>query len=411
MHAEIINVGDELLTGLVVNTNAAFIAEQLTQAGHEVRWITTVGDCPETLVQAFQQAHARVQLVVVTGGLGPTHDDITKKTAARFFRSELVFRKDILDRIEGFFRKRGRTMSASNEEQAWIPEKAEVLENDNGTAPGFLFRQGENLCFILPGVPSEAEHMMRTCVKMRLGGPGGGPVFRSRLLKTSGIPESDLYEKIADFPDRFPEIKLAFLPQTLGVAVRLVVFGTDATVCERLIEDGERFIRGKAGKYIYGRDDDTMQKAVAELLFSRKMTLSVAESCTGGLVASKLTDIPGSSEYFERGVVAYSNASKICSLGVPEKTIREHGAVSAETASAMAEGIRSISGTDIGLSTTGIAGPGGGSESKPVGLVYIGYSDSMRTLAEKHMFLRDRLWNKERSAMAALDLVRRLLSE
>jgi len=411
MHAEIISVGDELLTGLVVNTNAAFIAEQLTRAGHEVRWITTVGDRHDDLFQAFQQADTRAQLIVVTGGLGPTHDDITKRTAARFFGSELVFRKDLLDRIDVFFRKRGRTMSPSNEEQAWVPEKAEVLENENGTAPGLLFRRGENLCFILPGVPSEAEHMMQTCVKTRFDAVGDGPIFRSRILRTSGIPESDLYGKIADFPDRFPGVKLAFLPQTSGVAVRLVVFGIDAAVCERLIGEGERFIRGRAGKYIYGQDDDTLQKAVAELLFSRKMTLSVAESCTGGLVANKLTDIPGSSGYFERGVVAYSNASKIRVLGVPEKTIREHGAVSAETASAMAVGIRNLSGTDIGLSTTGIAGPGGGSDSKPVGLVYIGYSDSRQTLVEKHIFLRDRLWNKERSAMAALDLVRRLLSE
>jgi nicotinamide-nucleotide amidase len=411
MLAEIISIGDELMTGLVVNTNAAFISESLTRAGHEVKWITAVGDDEAEVIQAFQQADRRAQIIVVTGGLGPTHDDLTKKAVVRFFHSKLVLRKDVRDRIEAFFISRGRTMSPSNEVQAWIPDKAELIENEIGTAPGLLFRRKGKLWFFLPGVPSEAKCMMQNSVLTQLSTIGHGTVFRSRMLKTVGIPESDLYDQLSDFPARFPGVKLAFLPQTPGVTLRLVVFGTDADACDLLISQAEQFIREKAGQYIYGQDEDTIEQVVASLLLSNRMTIAVAESCTGGLIAHKLTNIPGSSAYFERGVVAYSNASKIGVLGVSEKTIRERGAVSAETASAMAEGIRRISGTDIGLSTTGIAGPGGGTEEKPVGLVYIGFCDARRTLVERHIFPRDRLWNKERSAVVALDWIRRLLSE
>ncbi|HEX9935448.1 MAG TPA: competence/damage-inducible protein A, partial [bacterium] len=379
MDAEIISVGDELLTGLTVNTNAAVIGEALVYSGHPVRWITTVGDDEADLIRAFEQAFTRSRLVVMTGGIGPTHDDITKKTAARFFESDLVFRKDILERLQAFFQRRGRTMSSSNASQAWVPEKAELLDNDAGTAPGFLFRRGNALCFILPGVPAEAERMMRGEVLPRLMAADPGQTFRSRLLRTVGIPESELYDRIFDFPERFPQIKLAFLPQPSGLTLRLVAWGRNAADCDSLIESGERFIREKAGEWIYGVDGDTLEKAVAERLLAQGKILSVAESCTGGLVANKLTNISGSSTFFERGVVAYSNASKVQLLGVSMDRLSRFGAVSAETAAAMAEGIRRTSESDIGLSTTGIAGPGGGSDQRPVGLLYVGYSDAGRT--------------------------------
>lgn len=407
MHAEIISVGDELLTGLVVNTNASFIGEALTLSGHEVKWVTSVGDDSADLEKAFKQAYSRSRLIVVTGGLGPTHDDITKKAAADFFQSKLILRKDILDTIEDLFRRRGREMPRTNETQAWVPEKAEILPNEKGTAPGLLFREKDRLFFILPGVPSEAEYMMRNSVLPRLRTSSDARVFRSRMLKTTGIAESALSEKFGDFANRFPEIKLAYLPRVSGVALRLVIFGTDVSKCERLIEEGDAFIRSMIGEYVYGKDGDTLERVLADLLLSKKRTISTAESCTGGLVADKLTNIPGSSDYFERGVVAYSNASKIQILGVPEEIICQFGAVSAETAKAMAEGIRKTSGTDIGLSTTGIAGPSGGTEKKPVGLVHIGYSDARQTVSEGHVFFKDRLWNKERFAYAAMDLARK----
>jgi nicotinamide-nucleotide amidase len=410
VNAEIISVGDEIMTGLVVNTNASMIGSMLVQDGHDVRRITAVGDDETALLAAFDSAMKENSLVVVTGGLGPTHDDITKTVAARFFKSALVYRRDIYAGIELFFKKRDRIPSPSNEVQAWVPAEAEVLENENGTAPGFLFRRGGGLCFILPGVPAEAERMMRKQVIPRLAAEGKGRVFRSRMLRTVGISESDLYDAIVDFPMRFPEIKLAFLPQACGMNMRLVVFGDDGADCDALIEKGEETIRAKVGRFVFGADADTLESVVGGLLAGRKMTLAAAESCTGGLVANKLTNIPGSSAYFDGGVVAYSNAFKMNILGVPESILKQHGAVSEETAAAMAEGIRRGRGTDIGLSTTGIAGPSGGSDAKPVGLVYIGYSDSVRTLVEKHIFLKDRLWNKERFAMSALDLLRRMLA-
>ncbi len=409
MNVEIISVGDELLTGLVVNTNASMIAGMLVQAGHSVRRVTAVGDDEPALLGALESAVKDNDLLVLTGGLGPTHDDITKSVAARFFESELVYRKDVYERIEAYFRSRGRTASPSNRVQAWIPVKAELLQNENGTAPGFLFRRGAVLCFILPGVPAEAERMMHGQVMTRLAEAGKGRVFLSRMLRTVGVPESDLYDSIADFPDRFPEVKLAFLPQTSGMNLRLVIFGDDKASCESVLENGEAFIRERAGRFIFGTDDDTLESVVGALLVRQMRTLSTAESCTGGLVANKLTHIPGSSAYFSGGVVAYGNGMKIRLLNVPESILKEHGAVSAETASAMAEGIRRCAGTDVGISTTGIAGPAGGTPEKPVGLVYIGYSDSSRTVTEKRIFMRDRLWNQERFSMAALDLARRML--
>jgi nicotinamide-nucleotide amidase len=410
MNVEIISVGDELLTGLVVNTNASMIAGMLVQAGHSVRRVTAVGDDEPALLGALETAVKDNDLLVLTGGLGPTHDDITKSVAARFFESELVYRKDVYERIEAYFRSRGRTASPSNQVQAWIPVNAELLQNENGTAPGFLFRRGAVLCFILPGVPAEAERMMRGQVMPRLAAAGKSRVFRSRMLRTVGVPESDLYDSIADFPGRFPEVKLAFLPQTSGMNLRLVVFGDDEAACESVLENGEAFIRERAGRFIFGADDDTLESVVGGLLARQKRTLSTAESCTGGLVANKLTHISGSSAYFAGGIVAYSNDMKIRLLNVPESLLKEHGAVSAETAAAMAEGIRRCAGTDIGISTTGIAGPAGGTPEKPVGLVYAGYSDPSQTVTEKHIFMRDRLWNKERFSMAALDLARRMLS-
>lgn len=411
MRAEIISVGDELLVGMVVNSNAAFIGEELTGLGYEVRWVSTVGDDEADLTDALERAYSRASLVVLTGGLGPTHDDITKKVVARFFDSGIFFRSDILAKLEERFEKMGREMAPSNREQAEVPEKAELIENDLGTALGLIFTREDRTFFILPGVPSEMRRMMEKSVLPRLRRLREGRVVRSKILRTTGILESELYERIEDFSSRFPNIKLAFLPQTPGVVLRLMISGVLDDDCEEELARGVTFVREKAGKYIYGEGDDSLESIVAEMLLKNKFTLSVAESCTGGLVSHKLTNVPGSSAYFNRCVVAYSNEAKMEILGVPEETIRIHGAVSSETAVAMAEGVRRISRTEIGISTTGIAGPGGGTETKPVGLVYIGYADEERSFTEKHCFTRDRGWNKERSAVAALDLVRRVLLE
>ena len=406
IQAEIISVGDELLTGIVTNTNAAYIGQKLTEFGYQVSWITTVGDDEEKLISVLEQAYNRASLIIITGGLGPTHDDVTKRVVSKFFDSKIIFKPDLLSKIEERFRKMDKKMAEVNREQAEVPEKAELIENELGTAPGFVFIKNERTFFVLPGVPSEMKGMMEKSVLPRLKNEKGRVAVCSKLLLTTGIVESDLYQRVKNLPDEFPDVKLAFLPKVSGVVIRLMAYGL---FCKENLLQVETLIRKKVGKFIYGENDTTIEKVVADLLSKKKLTIAVAESCTGGLVSHKLTNVPGSSNYFNRGVVAYSNRAKIEILGVPEKTIKTHGAVSPDTALAMAEGVKHISETDIGLSTTGIAGPGGGTPAKPVGLVYIGYVDNKRSFFEEHHFTRDRWWNKERSAVTALDLVRRVL--
>ena len=407
MTAEIITVGNEILAGMVVNTNAAFIGERLTRIGCDVRWITVVGDEEPAISAALDAAMGRASAVVVTGGLGPTSDDVTAAAVASFLKTELVFDPEVMEKIEKAFRRMGRKMAASNRKQAHVPMGAEIIDNPVGQAPGFLFSLAGRLCFVLPGVPSEMKRMLEDSVIPRLSRAEGRTESRCLVLRTFGIPESDLFQKLAELPARVPEVRLGFFPDVTGVKVRLLVFDESAVRCDERIRQAEDFVRSRTGSWIYGSGEDTLESVLGGILTRRAWTISAAESCTGGLVCHKLTNTPGSSAYFLRGVVAYSNESKTAMLGVSPGTLQDHGAVSPETAAAMAEGIRKRAGTDLGLSTTGIAGPSGGTPHKPVGLVYIGYSDSRGTVTERHVFPRDRGWHKERSACAALDLARR----
>jgi len=409
MLAEIISVGDELLSGITVNSNAAYIGEKLAGLGHEVRWISTVGDDAQDLTDTLNWASQRARIIVITGGLGPTHDDITKKIVSEFFESDIVFSQEVYERLEERFRQWGRRVTEPNRGQAEVPERAEVLLNDVGTAPGLLFSQDERLFFVLPGVPAEMRSLMEKSVIPRLERLGSGVVIRSRFLRTTGIPESDLYRKLRDAIEKHPKVRVSFLPKTQGVVVRLVTFGNSVKTCEALLSRATSDMQRQAGRYIYGMGETLLEEVVVHLLQQKGKSIAVAESCTGGLIGHKLTNVPGSSATFERAIVAYSDQAKKDILKVPQKTIQEHGAVSLETARAMAEGVRRVSGTDIGLSTTGIAGPGGARPDKPVGLIYIGYADETGSLVEKHLFPRDRWWNKERSAVTALDLVRRVM--
>ena len=406
---EIISIGDELLAGLTVNSNAAFIAERLGETGLPVCWITTIGDDAVELDHALTSALRRARIIIMTGGLGPTHDDITTRVAAEYFHSRIIFDESVLADVEVRLRSRGREATGVNRDQAMVPEKAEILRNEIGTAPGFLFRKEDRLVFILPGVPAEMKRMFEKSVLPRIEALGSEPYTKSIILRTVNIPESSLYERVESFIDDFPDVRLAFLPQPSGVNMRLTAVGDSENACAERLAEAENVVREKAGEVIYGSGNTRLEEVVAGILADQGLTISVAESCTGGLISSKLTNIPGSSTFFNRGIIAYSNEAKENHLGVPGKTIETHGAVSSETAVAMAEGIRRVSGTDIGLSTTGIAGPGGGSDQKPVGTVYIGYADAGATQYEHHRFYRDRLWNKERFAVAALDLVRRRL--
>ena len=407
MIAEIISIGDELLSGHIVNNNAAYMGQKLIDLGVPVGWITIVGDSGERLRDALSLAISRAQVVITTGGLGPTHDDITRDVVCDFFDSELVQDLTVLNAIRRRFEHRGIEMAKINEDQALVPEGAEIIHNDTGTAPGFIFRRGEATVYILPGVPMEMRAMMERVVLPELSKRKDRLCIRTKTFRTTGISESALFEKITNRIEIEALTKVAFLPGSPGVDIRLVSENSDETRCLDKLARAEALLRPQIQEYLYAVGETSLEETIARLLIEGGYTLAVAESCTGGLIAHKLTNISGSSNYFERGVVSYSNQAKIDILGVPKETLIEYGAVSAQTARAMAEGVRRIAGTDFGLSTTGIAGPTGGTENKPVGLVFIGFAAKGESISEQHVFHKDRLGNKERFAQAALNLLRK----
>ena len=411
MIAEIISIGDELLNGMTVNTNASYIGQELTGEGIEVRWIDTVGDHQDRLQDAIFEASRRADIIILTGGLGPTHDDITKKVVAGFFKKSLVFQPEIYQRLKAYFQSRGRTFSPLNRVQAEIPDGAEILKNPLGSAPGFYLSKDHNHFFVMPGVPVEMQAMMQSSVLPKLRQIGSSRSHYSKNLHTIGISESTLNEAFISFGDRFPGVRLASLPNAQGVTLRLSMNISGEAGVEAIFKKAVGFARNATGRYLFGEDEDTIESVVGSLLLKRKWSLAVAESCTGGLICHRLTNISGSSRYFKQGFVTYSNQAKIELLNVSESVIRKYGAVSEKTAIAMAESVIRLSGADAGLSVTGIAGPSGGSKDKPVGLVYIGYADRNHHTVEKFIFYHDRLINKTRFSGYALDLVRRMLQD
>lgn len=415
MIAEIICVGDELLSGATVNTNAAFIGEQLTFTGIDVGWVTCVGDRSDRLTGTLKKAVRRARLLFITGGLGPTHDDITKTVVAEFFGRPLIFRADLYEKLEKFFQARKRSLPSSNRVQAEIPEGAVILDNPAGTAPGFYIhdkiKNRSVHCFVMPGVPTEMKKMLTESVMPVLKKSRFNRLFLSKTIHTIGIAESALNQKLRGFRKQFPHIRLASLPSPQGVSLRISLNSAKTAEASISFQEAGRVIRKTAGRFVYGEDDETLESVVGGLLIRKGLKIAVAESCTGGLISHRLTNIPGSSAYFVQGLVTYSNRSKMDLLFVPKSTIEKYGAVSAETAMAMAEGVRRRSRADVGLAVTGIAGPGGGTEDKPVGLTFIGYADESQSLTERYHFWNDRLLNKMRSAGYAVDLVRRILQD
>jgi nicotinamide-nucleotide amidase len=407
MKSIILTIGDELLIGQVVNTNASSIARKLNGAGIEVVRMLTVADEEEEIVKAFEEAFPAFDVVVVTGGLGPTHDDVTKKAVCRFFHTDLVSDPDARKSIENFLKERNYAWSAASEEQSLVPRGAVVIPNNHGTAPGELFERENKFFIVLPGVPHEMEFMMDDFVVPYFKSKGGGTFILHRTLKTIGISETVLAARLGPTGDFLDRARLAFLPSPSGVRMRITVVDADRRAAEERIGRIESHIRVKAGSYVYGTGEEDLEEVVGKMLRERRLKIAVAESCTGGLIGHKLTDVPGASGYLDRVVVAYSNVSKTDLLGVPPGLIEQHGAVSREVAEAMASGVRTRAGADIGISTTGIAGPDGGSPEKPVGLVWIGYSDAATTSAAEFRFGTERLIVKERAAQAALDRVRR----
>ena len=407
MKAEIITIGDELLLGQVINTNQAYISEKLTGIGVNVERMTTAPDDMQAIVNAFADAWPRSDVVISTGGLGPTHDDVTKKAVCTFFDTKLVSNDEVRSGVETFLKKRNIGWSSAAQEQTMVPAKANVIPNPVGTAAGLLFTEQNKICIVLPGVPYEMKAMIDETVIPYLAKKVTGSSIRHLTLRTTGVPESILAHEIGNLDEILSGAKLAFLPSPTGVRMRITVQDRDTQTAERRVRDVERRIRARVQKYIYGTDEEELEEVVGRILTERKLTLAIAESCTGGLIADRITNVSGSSAYFDRGVVAYSNRSKVELLGVSNELIEKHGAVSKEVAQAMADGIRRKAKTDIGISSTGIAGPTGGSDEKPVGLVWIGYSDSNGEFALKFNFGDHRTRVKERAAQAALELIRR----
>ncbi|ACF14227.1 competence/damage-inducible protein CinA [Chloroherpeton thalassium ATCC 35110] len=418
MLAEIISIGDELLIGQVVNTNATFISKCLDEIGISTRRILTVSDKPDCIERQLADSLSHADLVLTTGGLGPTHDDITKKIIADFFGLGYEFNEEAFERCKALFARRGREMPASNRSQGEVIEGSVVLQNTRGTAPGMILQNLPNyegkFVVIMPGVPYEMQEMMRVSV-VPFFQPHSKHFIKHTSLMTAGIGESTLAEQIGEVKAFLPDgSTLAFLPHSVGVRLRVSSKGENFQAVQKEHAQVVDALKARIGGYLYATTDMPLEEHIGELLKSRGLSIATAESCTGGLIANRLTNIPGSSAYFYQGFVTYSNEAKIKALGVREETLAAHGAVSEETAQEMAAGCLEKTGSDIAISTTGIAGPGGGTEIKPVGMVCIGVATSAklgsRSFAKTMIFWADRLLNKERFSEAALNLVRELLN-
>lgn len=414
MNARLLIVGDEILLGQIADTNSATAARLLAPAGVRIVGIEVVGDDETRIVEAMRRV-MDADVVIMSGGLGPTHDDRTRFAVGRFLESDVAMNPQALAEIEAMYARVNRRMSDANRVQAMFPSGSEYLSNHVGTAPGIRFIKNGTTFFCLQGVPREFRWMMETYIVPFVTGGRPRPPVRYKTVRTTGIPESNLYETTKSLVETFSKtLDIAFLPQfTRGVDVRFSLKpGVENVSLENAAAEFEARVLQKYPLGIYGHDDETMEDALAALLFRTHMTIAAAESCTGGLIAHRLTNVSGSSSYFLQGVTAYSNASKISMLGVDPSVIAQHGAVSEATAKAMAEGVRRVAASDIGLSTTGIAGPTGGTPEKPVGLLYIGLATPDGTHAIKAVpmpFEVNRLDFKERASQLALDEVRKYL--
>lgn len=405
MKAEIITVGTEILLGDIVNTNSQYLAKELADLGVEVYYQGTVGDNEDRLLQSIEESLNRSDMVITTGGLGPTKDDLTKETAAKFFNQELVLDEKSWNKIEIYFNKLGKIPTENNKKQAYFPKDAIILENNNGTAPGAILRKGKKIIIVLPGPPREMKPMFEESVKPYLKSLTT-EILESKTLRFYGIGESSLEEEIIDIIKEQSNPTVAPYAKDMEVTLRITAKATSKEEAINLINPVVHKIQDKVGKYIYSDDDISLEDTVAKILVSKNLTIGVAESCTGGMVSSNLINYPGISSVFMEGCVTYSNEAKMKSLGVKKETLDKFGAVSEETAKEMAEGIAKRHNTNIGLSTTGIAGPEGGSEEKPVGLVYLGIYINGKTMAKRYVFNGNRQQIRLRATKTILNDLR-----
>lgn len=415
MLAEIITIGDEILIGQIVDTNSAFIAQKLNAIGIQVKQISSVSDDSQHILKALAEAHQRADIILITGGLGPTKDDITKKTLAEYFGVGLIENKDALQNVERIFRRlRGvsEPLLEVNRQQALVPENCEVILNANGTAPGMWFNHESTVYVSMPGVPHEMMYMMEDSVIPKLKAGYSLPFIIHKTILTVGEGESYLAEKIADIESGLPSyIKLAYLPKLGQVRLRLSGYGEDEVSLKSEVELFAGRIIERVGRSVIAQEDITLEKAILNYMAEKELTLSTAESCTGGYIAHLITQHAGSSKVFFGGAVSYSYELKESVLGVKNETLWQYGAVSQETVTEMVEGALLNFKSDYAVAVTGIAGPDGGTSEKPVGTVWIGVANAQKTITKKFQFGSKRMQNIERTAIAALNMLHLLLEE
>ena len=410
MLAEIITIGDEILIGQIVDTNSAWIAQQLNRIGIRVKQISSVSDDRQHILKALAEAAVRADIILITGGLGPTKDDITKKTLAEYFEVGFVEDKGALDNVLRIFQRSTRPLLDINKQQALVPENCEVVLNKNGTAPGMWFNHNGKIYVAMPGVPFEMMYMMEDQVIPKLRSSLKLPVIIHKTILTVGEGESFLSERIADIEDALPaHIKLAYLPQLGQVRLRLTAYGDNESILQKETDLHASKLKERLGKIVAAEEDIPLEKAVLNIMAEKGLTLSTAESCTGGRIAALITQHAGSSKVFLGGAVSYSNQLKESILGVNPATLQQYGAVSEETVTEMAAGAFKNFRSDFAIAVTGIAGPDGGTPEKPVGTVWVAVVSAKKSAVKKFTFHGRRIQNIERTAVSALNMLITLL--
>lgn len=410
MKAEIITIGDEILIGQVVDTNSAWLGEQLNRYGIEVFQITSVHDDARQIKEAISQAAQHADLVLITGGLGPTKDDITKKVLCDYFDCKLVLNKQVLEHVTTMLSRRNVVINQLNKDQALVPEKCDVLHNPNGTAPGMWFEQNDTIYVSMPGVPFEMMGLMEQAILPRLHQNGKVKSIYHQTVLVYGVPESMLAEKIEPWENALPDfIKLAYLPNQLMIRLRLSAYGANKEILETEVSRQIHLLKTYLPEQIFGYNNDTLAGVTGQLLAKGQLSLGIAESCTGGNIAHMFTENSGSSVYFKGGIVAYSNEVKEALLHVQATTLQAHGAVSREVALEMAQGAMNALQADYAIATTGIAGPDGGSAEKPVGTVWIAVISKQNQTVHCYTFAHNRERNILRASQAAINQLRQLI--
>ncbi len=408
--AEVITIGDEILYGQITDTNTQWISAELSKIGVKTIRKSSVGDREDQILQILAEATSRADVILITGGLGPTKDDITKKTLAKYFGTDLVLNEDALANVTEIFTRRGFELTELNRQQAMVPANCTCIVNKAGTAPGMWFEHNGKVFASMPGVPHEMKWLMENSILEKIKTFFHTPVIYHKNIRTIGIGESFLAEKIEAWEDALPpHIRLAYLPSMGQVKLRLTATGESLVMLQEEVQKQVETLRTLADEFIYCYDDDDLEIVIGRMLLERNFTLATAESCTGGYVAHTLTKVPGSSRYFMGGMVTYSNEIKISQLDVLPQTLAQHGAVSEETVRQMAENIRLKLNTDIGIATSGIAGPDGGTPEKPVGTIWLAYADGEKTVTKQLQLFRDRLLNIQFTTLSVLNLIRQNL--